>query len=148
MEENIKEKNICANVVQKAREIFMSEKNVKLLADNFEKEAAKALEKFLLTNPNEAFNTTFELAIEYSMLDFVAHRCPVYDVSTAVSVDRLEPFNLENPQFEHVTSDENSSWYDIHTSSLKWFISEIIQRGYNVGFYTGTDLVVYIKVDI
>ena len=140
--------NRCVDVVLRAREKLLSEENAKKLADNFEEEASKALEKFLLTNPNETFNTTFELAIDYSMLDFVTHRCPVYEVNTAVPVDKLEPFNLENPQFEHVTSDENSSWYDIHTSSLKWFISEIIQRGYNVGFYTGTDLVVYIKVDI
>ena len=147
------EKNKCANkcvdVVLKTREKLLSEESAKMLADNFEEEAVKALETFFSDNPNAPFNVYFEFSIDYNRFDIINHKCPVTGIFAFDVVEKKEPLNLENPQIMYPDSEQAEEVENgIKTRSMKPFLSELQNRGYNIGYSDfSLELLIYITVD-
>lgn len=145
----IMKENICTNIICNARKTFMSEEDAKKLADHFEKEVSQSLKTFLEQHPTAAFNVGFAFYIDYDNIDFAHHKCQITEIFTWPRQIERESLNLENPQ---VTSPSESQAQDvedgIRTSSLKLFFTELLNRGYNIGYSTDEDVHIHIYINL
>lgn len=126
-------KNNLVTIVRKARENFMSEDDAKKLADNFEEEAAKALETFLQEHPNAAFSLVFEFSIDFNCIDVINHKCKVDDVNVW---SKPHYYEKVDPDGNAVFPDESEvdEWDGLKTRALIKLFKELEDRGYNIGY--------------